>query len=113
MMADKRAKTARGALGMPVPMGYVRRPSGEVAKEPDEQAQAVIELIFDQFARVGTIHAVLRYLVQHQIRVPQRVRCGPNKVELVWRRPNLSTLSHLLHLPVPARVPSHGRRPTD
>src|SRR5215813_13701972 len=60
MMAGKRAKAERGALGMPVPMGYVRRPSGEVAKEPDEQAQAVIELIFDQFARVGTIHAVLR-----------------------------------------------------
>ena len=32
MMAGKRAKAARGALGMPVPMGYVRRPSGEVAK---------------------------------------------------------------------------------
>src|SRR3989475_515785 len=51
MMAGKRAKAARGALGMPVPMGYVRRPSGEVAKEPDEQAQAVIELIFEQFER--------------------------------------------------------------
>jgi methyl coenzyme M reductase subunit D len=30
---------------------------------------------------VGTIHAVLRYLVQHQIRVPQRVRFGPSKGE--------------------------------
>jgi len=58
MMAGKRAKAARGALGMPVPRGYVRRPAGEVAKEPDEQAPAVIALMFDQFARVGTIHAV-------------------------------------------------------
>jgi len=58
MMAGKRAKAERGALGMPVPMGYVRRPSGDVVKDPDEQAQAVIALIFDQFARVGTIHAV-------------------------------------------------------
>jgi DNA invertase Pin-like site-specific DNA recombinase len=100
MLAGKRAKAARGALGMPVPMGYGRRPSGEVAKDPDEQAQAVIERIFDQFARVGTIHAVLRYLVQHQIRVPQRVRCGPSKGELVWRRPNRTTLSNLLHHPI-------------
>ena len=113
MMAGKRAKAARGALGMPVPMGYVRRPSGEVAKEPDEQAQAVIELIFDQFARVGTIHAVLRYLVQHQIRVPQRVRVGPNKGELVWRRPNRTTLSNLLHHPIYAGAYTYGRRPTD
>jgi DNA invertase Pin-like site-specific DNA recombinase len=58
MMAGKRAKAARGALGMPVPMGYGRRPSGEGVKDPDEQAQAVIELILDQCARVGTIHAV-------------------------------------------------------
>jgi DNA invertase Pin-like site-specific DNA recombinase len=113
MMAGKRAKAARGALGMPVPMGYVRRPSGEVAKDPDEQAQAVIALIFDQFARVGTIHAVLRYLVQHQIRVPQRVRFGPNKGELVWRRPNRTTLSNLLHHPIYAGAYTYGRRPTD
>src|SRR5499427_7179730 len=58
MLAGKRAKAARGALGMPVPMGYGRRPSGEVAKDPDEQAPAVIALMFDQLARVGTIHAV-------------------------------------------------------
>ena len=32
---------------MRVPMGYVRRPSGEVVKDPDEQVQAVIALIFD------------------------------------------------------------------
>jgi recombinase/recombinase-like zinc beta ribbon protein len=113
MMAGKRAKAERGALGMPVPMGYVRRPSGEVVKDPDEQAQAVIELIFDQFARVGTIHAVLRSLVQHQIRVPQRVRFGPSKGELVWRRPNRTTLSNLLHHPIYAGAYTYGRRPTD
>jgi DNA invertase Pin-like site-specific DNA recombinase len=113
MMAGKRAKAARGALGMPVPMGYVRRPSGDVVKDPDEQAQAVIELIFDQFAQAGTIHAVLRYLVQHQIRVPQRVRFGPSKGELVWRRPNRTTLSNLLHHPIYAGAYTYGRRPTD
>ena len=57
-MAGKRAKAERGALGMPVPRGDVRRPSGEGMKEPDEQAQAVIARICEQFARVGTIHAV-------------------------------------------------------
>ena len=113
MVAGKRAKAARGELGMPVPMGYMRRPSGEVVKDPDEQAQAVIALIFEQFERLGTIHAVLRYLVQHQIRVPQRVRCGPSKGELVWRRPNRTTLSNLLHHPIYAGAYVYGRRPTD
>ena len=113
MVAGKRAKAERGELGMPVPMGYVRRPSGEVVKDPDEQAQAVIALILEQFERLGTIHAVLRYLVQHQIRVPQRVRFGPSKGELVWRRPNRITLSNLLHHPIYAGAYVYGRRPTD
>jgi DNA invertase Pin-like site-specific DNA recombinase len=113
MVAGKRAKAARGELGMPVPMGYMRRPSGEVVKDPDEQAQAVIALIFEQFERLGTIHAVLRYLVQHQIRMPQRVRWGPSKGELVWRRPNRTTLSNLLHHPIYAGAYVYGRRPTD
>jgi hypothetical protein len=38
MLEGRRAKARRGELGKPVPMGYVRRPSGEVALDPDEQA---------------------------------------------------------------------------
>ena len=38
MLKGRRAKARRGELGKPVPMGYVRRLSGEVALDPDEQA---------------------------------------------------------------------------
>ena len=113
MMAGQRAKAARGALGMPVPMGYGRWPSGEVAQEPDEQAQAVMERMCDQFARGGTIHAVGRSLVQHQRRGPQSVRCSPTKGALVWRRPNRTTLSPLLHPPIYAGASPYGRRPPE
>jgi DNA invertase Pin-like site-specific DNA recombinase len=58
MRAGTRAKAARGALGMPGPMGAGRRPAGEGAQEPDEQAPAVIERLGDQCARGGTSHAV-------------------------------------------------------
>jgi hypothetical protein len=44
-------------------MGYIRRPAGDIVKDPDEQAQAVVSLIFEQFERQGTINGVLRYLV--------------------------------------------------
>src|SRR6266568_8503136 len=97
----------------PVPMGSVRRPSGEVGKAPDEQAQAVIELIFEQFERLGTINGVLRTLVHHQIHLPQRVASGDNKGELLWRRPNRNTLSHLLPHPIYAGAYVYGRRPTE
>ena len=39
----------------------------------------MIELIFEQFERLGTINGVLRTLVHHQIQLPQRVASGDNK----------------------------------
>jgi hypothetical protein len=113
VLAGKQAKAQRGELGLPVPMGYLRRPSGEVVKDPDTQAQAVIELIFEQFERQGTLHGVLRYLVAHDLRLPCREASGPNKGELTWRRPNRVTLSNLLHPPAYAGAYVYGRRPTD
>lgn len=113
LLAGKRAKAARGELGMTVPMGYVRRPSGEVIKDPDEQARSTIALVFDQFERRGTINGVLKYLVDHRIQLPQRVRSGPGQGGLDWRRPNRVTLSNVLHHPIYAGAYVYGRRPID
>ena len=113
MLAGKRAKAERGELGMRMPMGYVRRPSGEIGKDPDGQAQAVIQLVFDQFDRLGTINGVLQYLVRHQVQMPHRAVSGPGKGELEWRRPNRITLGNLLHHPIYAGAYVYGRRPTD
>lgn len=113
LLAGKRAKAARGELGQRVPMGYIRRPSGEVVKEPDEQAQATIQLIFTQFERLGTINGVLRYLVQHQLPLPCRVAGGLHKGELEWHRPSRPTLSNLLHHPMYAGAYVYGRRPVE
>jgi DNA invertase Pin-like site-specific DNA recombinase len=113
LLAGKRAKASRGELGMKVPMGYIRRPSGEVVKESDEQARSTIELVFDQFDRRGTIHGVLRYLARHRICLPVRVPSGPAKGELEWHRANRVTLSDVLHHPMYAGAYVYGRRPTD
>ena len=113
MLQGKLAKARRGELCMPVPIGYVRRPSGEIALDPDEEARAVVRRIFEQFERRGTLYGVLRHLVDHDIRVGVRVRSGPDKGELEWRRPNRVTLSNLLHNPTYAGAYVFGRRPTD
>ncbi len=113
MLEGKRAKARRGELGMRPPMGYLHHPSGKFIKDPDEQAQAVIALVFEIFERRGTIHAVLRHLVEHDIRMPCRVAVGPTKGELEWHRPNRVSLSNLLHHPAYAGAYVYGRRPTD
>src|SRR6516164_3759782 len=110
MLSGKLAKAERGELAIPLPIGYVRRPSGEVILDPDEQAQHVVRLVFGAFARLGTLNAVLRYLVEHQVQLPVRVHAGPAKGELEWRRPNRETLQIMLHNPVYAGYYAYGRR---
>jgi hypothetical protein len=113
MLAGKQAKARRGELAIALPTGYVRRPSGEAALDPDEQAQAVVRLIFAKFAELGTLHAVLRWLVDHGVELGMRLRCGPDKGELVWRRPNRMTLQNILHSPIYAGIYAYGRRRVD
>jgi len=106
-------KARRGELLSHPPIGYVRLPGGELAKDPDEQVQAVVRLIFQTFGELGTINAVLRYLVQHQVQLPIRPHAGPNRGELEWHRPNRQTLRNLLHHPIYAGAYTWGRRPID
>ncbi|WP_369228613.1 recombinase family protein (plasmid) [Streptomyces sp. R39] len=113
MWSGRLNKARRGELAFPLPSGYVRRPSGEVAFDPDEQVQTVIRLIFTQFERLGTLHAVLRYLVGHDIQLGIRLREGPDKGTLEWRRPNRMTLQTLLHNPAYAGIYAYGRRRVD
>jgi Recombinase len=56
---------------------------------------------------------VLRYLADHQIRLGVRVREGPAKGELAWRRPNRMTLQNLLKHPLYAGAYVSGRRQDD
>jgi hypothetical protein len=42
-----------------------------------------------------------------------RLRAGPDKGELVWRRPNRMTLQNILHSPVYAGIYAYGRRRVD
>jgi DNA invertase Pin-like site-specific DNA recombinase len=109
MLAGKQAKARRGELAIALPTGYVRRPSGEAALDPDEQVQTIVRLIFAKFAELGTLHGVLRWLVDHDVELGIRLRCGPDKGELCWRRPNRMTLQNILHSPVYAGIYAYGR----
>ena len=110
MLSGRLAKAERGELAIPLPIGYVRRPSGEVILDPDEQAQQVVRLVFGSFGRLGTLNGVLRYLVAQQVQLPVRVHAGPSKGELEWRRPSRETLQIMLRNPVYAGYYAYGRR---
>ena len=113
MHGGKLSKARRGELSFPVPTGYVRRPSGEVVFDPDEEVQQVVALVFRKFEEIGTVNAVLRYLVSNGVRIGFRVREGEGKGELEWREPNRMTLQNMLKNPAYAGAYAYGRRRVD
>ena len=113
MLAGMKNKARRGELFSHACIGFVRLPGAGMAMDPDEQAQAVVRLVFDKFSELGTVSALLRYMVRNGVCLPVRPHYGPNRGNLEWRRPNRMTLTFLLHHPMYAGAYSHGRRPTD
>lgn len=110
MHEGRRAKASRAELVIGLPRGFVLRPSGEVALDPDEQVRATIRLVFDVFERRRSVYGVLRYLVDHDIQLPDRVRGGADKGGVRWNRPNQATISDMLRHPAYAGAYVYGRR---
>jgi hypothetical protein len=87
MLADKQAKARRGG-GLAIRC----RPAtcaafGGGGAGSDEQVQTVVRLTFAKFAELGTLHGVLRWLVDHDVELGMRLHAGLDKGELGWRRP--------------------------
>lgn len=106
-------KAQRGAVLNHAPLGYIRTSGGDYVIDPDEQAQAVLRMIFAQFSRRGSVNGLLRWLVQNDVKLPIRPHYGVNRGELQWRRPNRVTLLNLLHHPIYAGAYRWGHREID
>jgi hypothetical protein len=102
-------KAARGELFEAVPIGYVKLPDGGVALDPDEQVRAVVRLIFDRYDELGSVYALVRYLLAHQIRLDIRSRERLHRGRLEWRQPSTRTLHFMLRHPMYAGAYVHGR----
>ena len=111
-------KAGRGEVLNHPPIGYVRSISardgaGDYVMDPDEQVQAVVRMIFEQFTRRGSVNGLLKWLVRNDVKMPVRPHFGANRGELEWRRPNRVTLLNMLHHPIYAGAYRWGHRETD
>jgi DNA invertase Pin-like site-specific DNA recombinase len=106
-------KAERGEVLNHAPLGYVRTVAGDFVVDPDEQVQAVVRLLFEQYRRRGSVNGLLKWLVRHDVKLPIRPHHGPNRGELEWRRPNRVTLLNVLHHPIYAGAYRWGHRETD
>ena len=113
MQASRLNRCSRGEwLGQPPP-GYVIGPDSKLQFDPDEQVQSVVRLILEQFAVLGSISAVLRYLRRHGIQLPFRSVSGPKREQVQWHMPHRETLRLLMRNPTYAGTYTWGRHATD
>ena len=104
-------KAQRGELFHHVPWGYVKLSPERVEMDPDEQVREIIRLIFDKYDEIGTVWGVFRYLVRNNIDLGIRPFHGPNRGNLEWRRPTISSVRQVVDHPMYAGAYSYGRRP--
>jgi len=105
---DNKAK--RGELKIPIPVGYVYDDFDQLVKDPDENVQAVVQLVFDTYARLHSCQATLKELRGKNILFPKKDRTGYNKNTLQWRDVTHVHILHMIHNPIYAGTYSFGMR---
>ncbi len=109
LRAGQLNKARRGEFFTHAPIGYVRT-ENSLALEPDDQAREVLRIIFAKFAELGSLSAMMRYLLKHDLKIGVRDHRGPDKKTLQWRSPNQATICGILHHPIYAGAYVYGRR---
>jgi len=111
--AGRLSKVQRGEYVQRLPTGLVRLADNNVIKDPDQQIQHVIALVFSKFEELGSGYGVLRYCKQHDILLPRRHGGGMGPDDVRWCQPSEAAISAILTNPAYAGAFVHGRRTSD
>ena len=101
-------KAERGDLALILPVGLVRDDVGAVRKDPNQEVQERIQLIFDTFLKLRSASRVVRAFHQQALFVPRRDRFG----EVIWKKPTVSAILSMLKNPAYAGAFVYGRTQT-
>ncbi len=111
MQRGRLHKAQRGALRLPLPVGFERRVGSEdIHLTADQAVRHTIERIFALYAQLGSIRAVLRSLRRTGVEVPRRVVVRGLGSAVRWLPPSYDALYHILTNPLYAGVYCFGKR---
>ena len=80
----------------------------EIVQEPDEQARAIIRLVFDKFEELGSAYAVFHYLTVNDLQLGFRRQRGGRIGELEWRPASHNRILSILRHPIYAGAYAYG-----
>ncbi|MGF6980012.1 DNA invertase Pin-like site-specific DNA recombinase [Paraburkholderia sp. JPY465] len=98
-------KAKRGELALLLPAGFERDTNGIVHKDPNQEVQDRVSLIFTTFLDLGSVGKVMRRFRDHALTLPRRDRFG----DVVWRAPTAGMLTATLKNPAYAGAFVYGR----
>src|SRR4029077_11743619 len=85
-------KAQRGELAQCLPAGLIRDEAGVVRKDPHQEVQSRIALVFSSFQEQRSLTKVVRFLRHNRLRIPRKHRT----VEIVWRSPTTASVAAIL-----------------
>jgi DNA invertase Pin-like site-specific DNA recombinase len=106
----RHSKAQRGVLHLRLPAGYVYGSDGRVELDPDQAVQVALRVIFEQFARLGSASAVLRFCNEHALMLPRQRWLAQTTPRIVWRRPSYQAIHTVLTNPFYAGAYVYGYR---
>ena len=101
-------KAERGALALVLPVGLVRDPLGRGVKDPDQEVQDRLVLIFATFLEVRSANRVLQSFRKNDLLLPRRDRFG----DVTWKKPTVAAILEILKNPAYAGAFVYGRTRT-
>jgi DNA invertase Pin-like site-specific DNA recombinase len=109
--AAKRKKVQAGIAITKPRVGYVWGPNRAWLKDPDPLVRAAIQLVFDEFLRLGSAGAVTRRLRLRGLKIP----VDPSRVHepIAWRDATRARVTHILKNPVYAGFYVYGTTQVD
>jgi DNA invertase Pin-like site-specific DNA recombinase len=107
MVEAMHSKAKRGEFRFRLPPGYTWDAAGRMQKDPDEQVRRAIEMVFERFSRLGSVHAVQSSLYEDDIKMP--VLCGPVH-SICWKLAGYGYVRRMLRNPLYAGAYVYGKR---
>lgn len=98
-------KAERGELALRLPTGLVRDELGLVHKEPNQEVQDRIDLVFQTFLQTKAASQVVRKLNEQELLIPRRNRFK----DIIWRKPTVASILSILKNPAYAGAFVYGR----
>lgn len=109
MDSARQRQITQGTYRQLLPTGLLRLEDGRVVKDPDQQIQHAIELIFTRFTLMRSCTKVLRSFRDEGLLMPRRQTGGIHAGQLLWKLPTTDAIYEILGNPAYAGAFVFGR----